>query len=319
MNQLQKIKEHIAEFGSLPNGFDECKKALNNYMENELPHSRLRQVISIAQQKVVRYVQDTLKLDRQLIPIDMKQIALDDYIKQMNTEKWDEIFTNERYESVLHRAACWQKEALVVNRTECTRKLTNYFYEQFQVCTEDIINNDHPIEQIMFERHDIALFQMNPYDIETVEREKITVAMLKAVVQASNELAIYMYDTYVNELEKHLNEICPEQGDLFQGSLTQERCLIEVQTLVLRVARPVVTATIRWPHVYKDNRVEAAKELTRVAPTIAFNVYEDNRTKSSSLLSDGVSILAKTIGTVLEMYMNKNAPMALVMTLFRRL
>ena len=51
-------------------------------------------------------------------------------------------------------------------------------------------NKDHPIEQAMMERHDIALPQMIPYPTELDEREAITEAFLKAVMKASNELAV---------------------------------------------------------------------------------------------------------------------------------
>ena len=68
---------------------------------------------------------------------------------------------------------------------------------------------------------------------------------------------------YVYKLERLLNEICPEHGDLFQGSLRREQCSIEVQTLILRVANPVVIATIRWPHIYDNFRIEASQELAQ--------------------------------------------------------
>lgn len=194
----------------------------------------------MAQQKIFRYVQDALKLGEQLIPIDTKQISLDDYIKQINTEKWNEIFDRERYQPVLAKASHWQKQTLALNRDESTKTIRNYFYEQFQSSTEDIINKYHPIEQIMLEQHDISVFQMNPYDIETKQREKIVQKLLEAVKQASNGLALFIYDKYVSELEKILNNICPEQGDLFQTNLTFEHCAIEVRTLIKRVTHPII-------------------------------------------------------------------------------
>ena len=314
MDQLNQIKGRVKQYDSLLDGFNQCRQSIKEYIEYKLPYSRFRQVANIVQQKIFRYVQDALKLGEQLIPINTEQISLDDYIKQINAEKWSEIFQKERYQPVLAKASYWQKETLALKRTECTKSLTTYFYDQFQRCTENIIQKYHPVEQVMLEQHDISIFQMNPYDIETKEREKIVQSMLQAVKDASNELAIYMYEKYVNQLEKILNDICPEQGDLFQSSLTIEHCAIEVRTLISRVTHPIIIATIRWPHVYNDNRIEAARELARIAPTIAFNVRENSQTESNEYPQN----LGKTMGIILEDVMTNKSQMAMLMALFRR-
>ena len=308
---LKQLQEHIQSYETLPDGFNKCKKILNNYIEYQLPYSRFRQVVTIAQQKIFRYVQDALKLGEELIPIDTEQVSLDDYIKQINSEKWNEIFDQERYQPVLAKASYWQKETLALKRNECTKNLTQFFYDQFQFSTEDIINKYHPIEQVMLEQHDISIFQMNPYDIETKERQKIVLSMFQAIKDTSKELAVFMYEKYVNELEKILNNICPEQGDLFQSSLTIEHCITEVQTLISRVTHPIVIATIRWPRVYNDNRLEAARELARIAPIIAFNVRENNQ-------KDSNESLGKTMEIILEGIMANKSEMGILMALFRR-
>jgi hypothetical protein len=314
IDHLKQLKEHIKQYDSLSDGFNKCKQTLNDYIEYKLPYSRYRQIVNMAQQKIFRYVQDALKLGEQLIPINTEQISLDDYIKKINTEKWNEIFHKERYQPVLAKASYWQKETLALKRNECTKTITTYFYEQFQSYTEDIINKYHPIEQVMLEQHDISIFQMNPYDIETKEREKIVENMLQAVKHVSNSLAIFMYEKYINELEKILNDICPEQGDIFQSSLTFEHCAIEVRTLIARVTHPIIIATIRWPHVYNDNRIEAARELARIAPTIAFNVRENSQTESN----ENTQNLGKTMEIILEEVTTNNAQMGMLMALFRR-
>jgi hypothetical protein len=73
-------------------------------------------------------------------------------------------------------------------------------------------------------------------------------------------------------------------------------------------------ATIRWPHVYEDNRIEAAKDLARIAPIIAFNVYENSQTGSNNNTNN----LGKTVGIILEAAMTNNKPMGILMALFRR-
>lgn len=313
-DHLEKLQKHIKQYDSLSDGFNQCKETLNGYIQYKLPYSRYRQVINLIQQKILRYIQDALKLGQQLIPIDIEQISLDDYIKQINSEKWNEIFEEERYRPTLAKASYWQKDTLALKRDECTKNLKGYFYEEFQLSTEDIVNKSHPIEQVMLEQHDISIFQMNPYDIETKEREKIVQSMLLAVKQTSNSLALFMYEKYVTELERILNDICPEQSDLFQSSLTFEHCAIEVQTLITRVTHPIIIATIRWPHVYNDNRIEATRELARIAPTIAFNVRENCQTKSNEMNQN----LGKTMNIVLDGLIINDTQMGILMTLFRR-
>ncbi|CAF1207207.1 unnamed protein product [Adineta steineri] len=319
VNDLRKVKDHIAQFDTLSQGFDECKQVIKQYIEHDLPNTRLRQVLSIARQKIVRCVDEALTLGRQIIPIDTEQsdVSFDDYIKRVNSESWNDIFTNERYEPVLRRAAHWQKYKLVIERQECTNGLKNYFKQRFQECTQEIVDKEHPIEEIMIGRHDIALLQMNPYGIETDEREKITSDMLKAVAHASDELAAYMYDTYINELETILNGICPEQENLFQTTLTQKHCSIELQTLVRRTAHPIIMATLRWPYIYEQNRIEAGEELLRVSPMIAFNIHEGDYKNGLAISNNGLLILKETFRKIFEAYTSNDSPMALVANLLR--
>lgn len=77
---------------------------------------------------------------------------------------------------------------------------------------------------------------------------------------------------------------------------------------------PIIIATIRWPHVYNDNRIEAARELARIAPTIAFNVRENSLTQSDQTNQN----LGKTMAVVLEEFNTNNTQMGILMTLFRR-
>ncbi|UJR20177.1 hypothetical protein I4U23_023309 [Adineta vaga] len=288
--QLRQIQQHIDQYDSLLDGFNKCKQTLSNYIEYELPHTRFRQVVDMAQQKISRYVQDAIKIGRQIIPSDSEE-SLENYIKRLNIETWNDTFDNERYLPVLSKAAY-----------------------QFQIRTEEIIKENHLIEKDMLERHDIAVFQMNPYDIEAQEREKIVKHMLQVVQHTSQALANYMYEKYVQVLEKILNDICPEQGDLFQSNLTIEQCEIEVRTLVLRVTHSVIMATIRWPHIYRDNRIAAAEELARIAPTIAYNVYENSQQEPNSNIDN----LGKTIGVIFETIMVNNISNGILMALFRR-
>lgn len=315
MEQLNLIKQRIDRYDSLLEGFNKCRKSLHHHIQFQLPYTRFRQLTILTQQKICRYVEDALKIGEQFIPNNLQENSLDDYIKQINSEKWNEIFESERYQPVLARASIWQKEKLALKRYECTNSLTTYFHGQFQNCVADILRTSHPIEQVMLEQHDISVFQMNPFDIETRERAKIVQSILQSVKQASNLLAAHMYERYVTELETILNEICPEQRDLFQTSLKLEFCAIEVRTLISRVTHPIVLASIRWPYVYKDNRMEAARELARISPMTAMNIRENASSNSSNEIGKN---LAQTIGLVFGEIMNEKSQMAMFTALFRR-
>ncbi|CAF1425241.1 unnamed protein product [Adineta ricciae] len=312
-NQLRQIKERVQQYDSLLGGFDQCKQTLHSYIEHDLPHSRLRQVVNMAQQKIARFVQDTIKVGQQLIPSETEE-SLEEYIKRLNTEQWNDIFDKERYLCVLSRAAFWQKDTLATKRYDCTRELIRYFQEEFRMDSDEIMKKVHSVEQKMLEKHDIAVFQMNPYEIETQEREMIVESMLAAVKLTSSKLTKYMYEKYVQELEKILNDICPEQGDLFHTTLTLEQCEIQVKTLVLRVSHPVIIASIRWPYVFKDNRIAAAEELARIAPTVAYNVYENSQQDPNNSMNN----LGKTIAGIFESAMVTNVQNGILNALFRR-
>ena len=314
--QLATIKERIRTYDDLLEGFHRCKRALNEYIEYDFPFSRYRLVMNIAEQKVSRCVEDGLRLGRQLIPIDLLKIPVDEYLQEIDAERWNDIFEHERYRPVLARAAFWQKQTLALKRKQSTETLTNYFFDRFHSTTEEINEQTHPIEQWMLEEHDVAVFQMNPHEIDTRERAKIVLQMFQAVKNTSDHLSIFMFQRFVLELEKILNGICPEQGNLFQTDLTAERCAIEVRTLIVRVTHPLILATIRWPHLFQDNRWEAVKELTRLAPNIAFNVLENNQT--TALNGAIAPNLANAIDKVLEEIKSKNKNNEILFALFRR-
>ncbi|CAF1294397.1 unnamed protein product, partial [Didymodactylos carnosus] len=138
--------------------------------------------------------------------------------------------------------------------------------------------------------HDFVVLQMNRRRVEDRERESVSSMMMKAVDDTCSLLAKFLYETYVCELEKRLNEICTEQKDIFRTTLKQEECTIETRALIRRIARPMINATIRWPHDFEDCRIDAAKELARIAPLLAFKVC-DNETQASK--TDSTPILAK--------------------------
>ena len=312
---LETLKERIRPYGTLTQGFDQCKNALNHFIEYELPYSRYRLVTQMSQQKIHQYVQQTIELGQQMIPIDLKRESLDDYIKQINTEKWGEIYLKDRYEPTLARAARWQKETLAIQKKQLIQLLKKTFSERFYFYSKSVEEKDFPIEKLMLEEHDIALFQMDPTNIDKQQRGHIVVQMLQCVKNSSNDLAAFMYDKYVSQLERILNEISPEDGHVFQGQLTVQQCAIELKTLIIRSTHPLILAILRWPHVYQQNRIEATKEFLRIAPIVAFNLLDQSNNNSQR--HQIVSFL-KVLQSILDDFKANNEPNELLFALFRR-
>lgn len=92
-------------------------------------------------------------------------------------------------------------------------------------------------------------------------------------------------------MEKILNQtFCPEDPDIFKTTLTENNCFIEVRTLLIRVYRPLIIATLRWSHQSQDLRESAVEELNRGAPWVAFRicVSEQDGLVDTPFLSDVV-------------------------------
>ncbi|UJR33961.1 hypothetical protein I4U23_021377 [Adineta vaga] len=279
--ELRQVKTKIQKYGTLLQGFDQCKEKLNYFIEEELPQTRLKQIITITEDKIVSHINDVLRLFQQISSADISTISSDDYIKQLSLNEWNDIFENKRYQPILARASRWQKETLVINRTECQNILTQTFAENFQKFSQSITIQSHLIEHAMLEQHDIAVFQMNSYEVDDKQRKTITFEILRAINKASDHLVIFMYNKYIIELQKIFNAICPEQNNFFQIDLTMEHYAIEVKTLILRVIHPLIIATIRWSHTNYVNRKNAVEDFIRIAPIIAFDIRQSNSEISS--------------------------------------
>ncbi|CAF1213532.1 unnamed protein product [Didymodactylos carnosus] len=190
----------------------------------------------------------------------------------------------------------WRKKTIALNRDQLADDMVEFFYKRIITYTGHIMNQQHDIERKTLESFAISLFQMNPYRIETIERAEIAEAMTRAVQRSSNELASYLYDKYVCALQRILNGIC-STSNLFHTNLTEDKCKIETTALILRVSRPIIIATIRWPHVFIDNRIEAATELTRIAPSIIFDLCEN---QLSALTTTTTPIIGQLLAKVLN-------------------
>ncbi|CAF1505245.1 unnamed protein product [Rotaria sordida] len=138
-------------------------------------------------------------------------------------------------------------------------------------------------------------------------RESLSFELETFVLKTSNTLARYLYDEYVSQLETILNEICPEEnGDLYRTQLlSHDICKYEVRAIVLRICRPIITATLRFSHSDQQCRHAAINELILIAPTLACqlcNNENDNSESIASKLANWTPTLKKGIELVLGIY-----------------
>ncbi|CAF4617746.1 unnamed protein product, partial [Didymodactylos carnosus] len=179
---MEQLKVKLRQYDRLTDGFDQIKRALSRYVQYELPKSHMKQVNDIVEQNIKRYVNEALLVAKEFIPADFNtQKSIDDYLKQLNANKWDEIFENDFYEATLKAANSWQKITFAINREQLTSDMLEYFRKRILMYTGHIINQQHDIERKTLESFEISLFQMDPYRIETIEREEIAEAITRAV------------------------------------------------------------------------------------------------------------------------------------------
>ncbi|CAF0816529.1 unnamed protein product [Didymodactylos carnosus] len=106
--EMEQLKVKLRQYDRLTDRFDQIKRALSRYVQYELPKSHMKQVNDIVEQNKKRYVNEALLVAKEFIPTDFNQNkSIDDYLKQLNAEKWDEIFENDFYEATLKTANSW--------------------------------------------------------------------------------------------------------------------------------------------------------------------------------------------------------------------
>ncbi|CAF2947317.1 unnamed protein product [Rotaria sp. Silwood2] len=224
--------------------------------------------------RLVRHVLE--RLDRikkkSVLATNLLIMSIDEYIKQHNIENWDKIFYKSIFQSVFVKAIHWHTAIVTEKRAKFVDSVRRKFHDSVLDFTEEFRKRTYPIEQLMFEAYRYSKLQLNSHPTDNKLRERLSIELEDIVGQTSNILAEYFYHQYICKLENILNNICPQLKDLYRTKLTLDKCIHETHTLVLRVCRPVIMATLRYSHLDLLVTQDTINELIYIAPTVAFNI-----------------------------------------------
>ncbi len=303
--EYRVIDRKIRSFGDeLVEGFDRTKDDLNQFIEYELPKTHLKQLADLGRMRLARYVPERLNkiIEKALLPQNMNMMSIDKYIEQQNNENWDRIYYKDLFDPVFARANYWHTNTVTKERTKFIEDAKQKFYDTFLDLTKEFIQRTYPIERLTFEKYGYSKRQLGPHRVDDNMREELCMEMEKLVDNASNILAKYFYHEYVCKLENILNEICPQLTDLYRTKLTLEKCTNETHALILRVCRPIITATLRFSHVDVRVKQHALTELIYIAPITAFNISQNsNRDGGNGILGKEILKSVELLGGANDM------------------
>ncbi|CAF0983340.1 unnamed protein product [Rotaria sordida] len=313
--EFHVINRKLLSFGDdLKQGFERSKDGLNKFIEFELPKTHLKQLVDLGRMRLVRHVLERLDKikQNQLWSQNLDMTSIDEYIKQHNTENWDQVYYEYIFQPAFAKANHWHTTIVTKERAKFVDNVKQKFHDSFLDLTGEFLKHSHPIEQLMFEAHGYSKLQLNAHPTDNDVRERLSIELEKIVDQTSNILAEHFYHQYICELENILNDICPQLKDLYHTKLTLEKCIYETHALILRVCRPVIMATLRYSHLDLPVKQDAINELIYIAPTVAFNI-------ANIPDQDGdVGILGKEISKSAELLANKSEmTTSLIKTLFK--
>ncbi|CAF3519872.1 unnamed protein product, partial [Rotaria sp. Silwood2] len=285
------IINKIKDFNNLQNGFQQSREALNKFIEFELPSTHLNQLINLGITKLSRYVNESLLNAKQFLPSNFNfadETSFDEHIKQDNEKEWDQIYDVEFFQPTFDEANIWQKTALTQNRVRFIDETKRRFRHCFINLTKEFVDRSIDINHMIMKQYGYTALNSTSQPIDDRLRENLSFELETYVVKTSNTFARYLYDEYVSQLEIIFNKIGPEENDdLYHTQLlSYDICKCEVRAIVLRLCRPIITATLRFSHSDQRCRQAAINELILIAPTIACQLCDNENDNSQSVLSN---------------------------------
>jgi hypothetical protein len=315
-DEYRIIDRKLRTFGDdLVEGFERSKAGLNKFIEYELPKTHLKQLIDLGRKRLVRYVIERLDKikEKQLLPQNLAMMSIDEYIEQQNNECWDKTYFDKIFQPVFAKANHWHTTTMTQERARFIDDATQKFHDCFMDLTGEFVRRTHPIEQVIYQKHGYSKLQLNAHPTDNNAREALSMELEKMVDRTSDILAEHFYYKYICEMENILNEICPQMKDLYRTSLTLEKCINETHALILRVARPVIMATLRYSYLDNNVKQDAISELIYIVPAVAFNIA------NNADQDRGNGILGKEILKTAELLANTNeATTPLIRALFKK-
>jgi hypothetical protein len=166
-------------------------------------------LVDLGQSRLVRYVRERLDKiqENQLLPKHLSTMSIDEYIKQQNTEKWDQIYLEDIFKPVFSQANSWHTTVVTKERAKFVGDVKEKFHDCFLDRPKEFVQGKHPIEKLMFEKYGYSKLQLNVHPVDNDTREKLSMELEKIVDKTSDILAEYFYHKYVCELENILNSM----------------------------------------------------------------------------------------------------------------
>lgn len=279
------ITEKLRNFGDdLEHGFERAKKNLNKFIEFELPKTHLKQLIQLGRMRLDRAVRERLDLikERQLLPQNLADMTIDEYIKQQKDESWDKVYEENIFKPAFTNANYWHATVVTKERVKFIDGVRQTFHDAFLERTKPFLQATEEIERQMLETYGYSKLQLNAHPADNEVREQLSFQLEEIVDETSDVLAKYLYHQYICGLEKIINDVCPYLKDLYRTKLTLEKCIHETHALILRVCRPVITATLRYSHLDPVVKMNAINELIYIAPIVAYNIAMTSDQNGSS-------------------------------------
>ncbi|CAF1189106.1 unnamed protein product [Adineta ricciae] len=272
----------------LDDGFQRSKDALNRFIEFELPKTHLKQLIDLGRMHLTHPVVERLEKikEKQLLPVNLADMSIDDYIKQQKTESWDAVYDKSIFNPAFAQANSWHTKVVTKERAKFANTIKQKFHDSFIDRTQSFLQITPLIEDIMCEQFEYSKLQLNIHPTDNAERGKLSMELEKIVHDTSIYLADYFYREYICGFEVIINGVCPFLKDLFRTQLTLEKCLNETHALILRVARPMIMAALRYSHLDLPVKRNAIQDLIYIAPTAAATIVRHKKESKSSFAAE---------------------------------
>ena len=308
-DKYHAIVNKIKDFDDLQNGFQLSKAALNQFIEFELPKTHINQLIDFGFHRLSRSVNRSVSNAKKHLSSDINfadESWFDEHIKREYDEKWDEIFQNDFFQPTFDEANTWQKTVLTQQREQFLNDTHKCFRDHFMGLTKQFMDSPVNAHGMMMKKYDYTALHPTFQTIDDEFRKNLSFQLEECVLKTSKKLAQHLYDEYVCTLQNIFNKISPEDHDqIYQTKLTDEMCQYEMRAVVLRICRPIIIATLRFPHSNQQSRDAAAKQLVLLAPAIACHLCENNNGQDGSTTSQLVNwtpTLKKGIEVALNIY-----------------
>ncbi|CAF0992316.1 unnamed protein product [Adineta ricciae] len=273
--EFHVISRKLQSFGdNLTGGFQRCRDSLNKFIEWDLPKTHLKQLIDVGKMKLLQLIHERIEKikDKRILPENLTSISIEEYITQKTMKDWDKTYYNDFFQPIFDHANYWHTMIVTKERAIFIEDVKQKFRETFHDVTKEFMQQKFPIEQLACEQYTASKLQLNIHPIDNQIREKLTFDLENHMDTTAKILAEYLYYKYICELENILNKISSPTQDLYRTKLTLEKCIYQVHALVLRVCRPVITATLRYSYLDLSAKQDAINELIYIAPTVAFNI-----------------------------------------------